>query len=108
MMLAYVDGRPIPSRSSSFTRLASLKRGGGSVKCWLGVICLTVTTSPSANGGVGGRSFRGFPPPGSGASGDSVGDPSNSTREPGGRDTQPPPSEAPLVGSDTAGVLCRG
>src|SRR5213080_1012407 len=58
MMLAYVDGRPIPSRSSSFTKLASLKRGGGSVKCWLGVICLTVTTSPSASGGIGGRSSR--------------------------------------------------
>src|SRR6266702_3454084 len=32
MMLAYVDGRPIPRRSSSFTRLASLNRGGGSRK----------------------------------------------------------------------------
>jgi len=27
MMAAYVDGRPMPSRSSSFTRLASLNRG---------------------------------------------------------------------------------
>src|SRR2546423_1551349 len=61
MMLAYVDGRPIPSRSSSFTRLASLKRGGGSVKCWLGVICLTVTTSPCASGGSGGRVPVGLP-----------------------------------------------
>src|SRR2546426_6779492 len=54
MMLAYVDGRPIPSRSSSFTRLASLKRGGGSVKCWFGGSCFTVTTSPCARGGGGG------------------------------------------------------
>ena len=43
MIVAYVDGRPIPRRSSSFTRLASLNRGGGSVKCWLGVIFWTVT-----------------------------------------------------------------
>ncbi len=40
MIDAYVDGRPMPSRSSSLTRLASEKRGGGSVKCWLGVIAL--------------------------------------------------------------------
>ena len=38
MIDAYVDGRPMPSRSSSFTRLASEKRGGGSVKCCDGVI----------------------------------------------------------------------
>ena len=41
MIDAYVDGRPMPSRSSSFTRLASEKRGGGSVKCCDGVIALT-------------------------------------------------------------------
>ena len=40
MIDAYVDGRPMPSRSSSFTRLASEKRGGGSVKCCDGVISL--------------------------------------------------------------------
>ena len=40
MIDAYVDGRPMPSRSSSFTRLASEKRGGGSVKCCDGVIAL--------------------------------------------------------------------
>ena len=28
-MLAYVEGRPIPAFSSSFTSVASLKRGGG-------------------------------------------------------------------------------
>src|SRR2546429_8015484 len=54
MMLAYVDGRPIPSRSSSFTRLASLKRGGGSGKCWVGVVCFTGTTAACASGGGGG------------------------------------------------------
>ena len=41
MIDAYVDGRPMPSRSSSFTRLASEKRGGGSVKCCDGVIART-------------------------------------------------------------------
>ena len=40
MIDAYVDGRPMPSRSSSLTRLASEKRGGGSVKCCVGVIAL--------------------------------------------------------------------
>src|SRR5258706_13716826 len=65
MMAAYVEGRPIPRRSSSFTRLASLKRGGGSVKCWLGTICLTVTASPCASGGDGGGAARGLPSPGS-------------------------------------------
>src|SRR5439155_20202275 len=68
MIDAYVDGRPIPRRSSSFTRLASLKRGGGSVKCWFGVICFTVTTSPSTSGGIGGRSSRVLPSSGSCAS----------------------------------------
>ena len=33
----------MPSRSSSFTRLASQKRGGGSVKCCDGVISRTST-----------------------------------------------------------------
>ena len=33
MMAEYVEGRPIPRSSSSFTSEASLKRGGGSVKC---------------------------------------------------------------------------
>src|SRR2546423_10549927 len=44
MMLAYVDGRPVPRPSSSFTRLAPLKRGGGLGECWLGVVCLAGTT----------------------------------------------------------------
>src|SRR5207244_5036837 len=54
MMLAYVDGRPIPNRSSSFTRLASLKRGGGSVTCWYGVICYDYTQSHPSLSGTGG------------------------------------------------------
>ena len=33
---AYVDGRPIPFSSNAFTRLASVKRGGGCVKCCSG------------------------------------------------------------------------
>ena len=37
MMLAYVLGRPMPSFSSSFTSVASVKRGGGWVKCWVGL-----------------------------------------------------------------------
>ena len=36
----------MPSRSSSFTRLASENRGGGSVKCCDGVISRTSTRSP--------------------------------------------------------------
>ena len=33
MMLEYVEGRPTPSFSIAFTKLASLNRGGGWVKC---------------------------------------------------------------------------
>src|ERR1019366_5214723 len=33
MIAAYVDGRPIPFSSNSFTNVASVYRGGGSVKC---------------------------------------------------------------------------
>ena len=58
----------MPSRSSSFTRLASLKRGGGSVKCWLGVIFWTVTGSPRSSAGIGARSSRLLPSSGSCAS----------------------------------------
>ncbi len=42
-----MDGRPTPSASSSFTSVASLKRGGGSVKCCSGSIDLNFSTSPS-------------------------------------------------------------
>ena len=41
----------MPRRSSSFTRLASEKRGGGSVKCWCGVISRTGTFSFSSSTG---------------------------------------------------------
>ena len=41
----------MPSRSSSFTRDASEKRGGGSVKCCDGVIACTGTRSPASSGG---------------------------------------------------------
>ena len=36
MIAAYVLGRPMPSFSSVLTSDASLKRGGGSVKCCVG------------------------------------------------------------------------
>ena len=36
MIDAYVLGRPMPRRSSSFTSDASLNRGGGCVKCCVG------------------------------------------------------------------------
>ena len=48
---AYVDGRPTPSDSSSFTSVASLKRGGGSVKCCSGSIALKRSSSPSVTSG---------------------------------------------------------
>ena len=41
----------MPFSSSSFTRLASLKRGGGWVKCWSVSSFLSVSASPSARGG---------------------------------------------------------
>ena len=41
MMLAYVDGRPMPRRSSSFTRLASENLGGGSVKVLADQLAIT-------------------------------------------------------------------
>ena len=36
MIDAYVEGRPIPSDSSSLINAASVKRAGGSVSCRLG------------------------------------------------------------------------
>ena len=33
IILAYVEGRPIPNSSNFLTKLASEKRGGGCVKC---------------------------------------------------------------------------
>jgi hypothetical protein len=56
MICAYVDGRPIPSRSSSLTRLASVKRGGGCVKCCAGVTSCSAQRSPSPSSGSGARS----------------------------------------------------
>src|ERR1700752_1912202 len=51
MIEAYVEGRPIPSSSSSFTSVASLNRGGGSVKCCSGLIERNCSVSPSATNG---------------------------------------------------------
>ena len=36
MMVAYVDGRPMPFSSSSLMSVACVKRGGGCVKCCSG------------------------------------------------------------------------
>ena len=47
-MLAYVEGRPIPSSSRRLTRVASVNRGGGSVKCCLGRTSSHRTVSPLA------------------------------------------------------------
>ena len=44
-----MDGRPTPSASSSFTSVASVKRGGGSVKCCSGSIDLNFSVSPSVD-----------------------------------------------------------
>ena len=45
MILAYVEGRPIPNSSSFLTRLASEYLGGGSVKCCSSIILLIFTVS---------------------------------------------------------------
>ena len=37
IVAAYVDGRPMPCSSSALISVASVYRGGGSVKCWVGV-----------------------------------------------------------------------
>src|SRR6266404_2897391 len=50
-MAEYVDGRPIPRSSSSFTSDASLYRGGGSVKCCSGFKDLSVSFCPASSGG---------------------------------------------------------
>ena len=51
IVAAYVDGRPIPCSSSALMSVASVKRGGGSVKCWVGVTSSTVVAAPSARSG---------------------------------------------------------
>src|SRR6516225_7893787 len=48
---AYVDGLPIPSSSSSFTSVASVYLGGGSVKCCSGRIDSSFSTCPSVTRG---------------------------------------------------------
>ena len=50
-MLAYVLGRPIPFSSSSFTSVASVKQGGGCVKCCSGLSSRSLRISPSVKGG---------------------------------------------------------
>ena len=43
-----MDGRPTPSASSSLTRVASVNRGGGSVKCCSGSIPRNLSVSPAS------------------------------------------------------------
>ena len=50
IILAYVDGLPIPSSSSFFTRLASEYLGGGWVKC-CSSIKLSILTGPLSTSG---------------------------------------------------------
>ena len=45
MILAYVEGRPIPNSSSFLTKLASEYLGGGSVKCCSSIILSIFTVS---------------------------------------------------------------
>ena len=49
---AYVEGRPMPSSSRVLMSEASVKRGGGWVKCCLGSSPSTPSTSPSSSGGI--------------------------------------------------------
>ena len=51
MILAYVEGRPMPSSSSFLTKLASEYLGGGSVKCCLSIILSIFTVSLSLTSG---------------------------------------------------------
>jgi len=51
IVAAYVDGRPMPCSSSALISVASVKRGGGSVKCWVGVTSVTSVTLPSVRFG---------------------------------------------------------
>jgi len=46
-MGAYVEGRPIPYSSRVRTKVASVKRGGGWVKCCSGISCLSCCGNPS-------------------------------------------------------------
>src|SRR6266480_4017107 len=56
---AYVDGRPIPNSSSVFTSDASVKRGGGCVKCCDASSPRSLSASPSCTSGSGAISFSG-------------------------------------------------
>ena len=47
----YVEGRPMPRSSSSFTSDASLKRGGGSVKCCSGFSSFSLSFCPASSAG---------------------------------------------------------
>ncbi|MNH24905.1 hypothetical protein D3C72_1360070 [compost metagenome] len=57
MIVAYVDGRPIPRSSSFFTRLPSVKRAGGRAKTWRALALASVIASPLLTGGRMSASF---------------------------------------------------
>src|SRR5207237_1235798 len=56
---AYVDGRPIPNSSSVLTSDASVKRGGGCVKCCDASSPSSFSASPGWTSGSGAISFSG-------------------------------------------------
>ena len=51
IIVAYVDGRPIPNSSSFLTKDASVNLGGGVVQCCSGKNLLIVILSPIFKGG---------------------------------------------------------
>ena len=51
IILAYVEGLPIPFFSNSFTRAASEYLDGGLVNFWSSLISFKLRLSPSFNGG---------------------------------------------------------
>jgi len=49
VIVAYVDGLPIPFSSNSFINEASLYLAGGSVKCWFNFTSFNKALSPISN-----------------------------------------------------------
>ena len=51
MIIAYVEGLPIPSSSSALINLASVYLAGGSVKCWFALSSFAAICSCSSKDG---------------------------------------------------------
>src|ERR1700720_1204732 len=109
---AYVEGRPIPSSSSSFTSVASVYRGGGSVKCCSGLMDSSFSTCPSVTRGSA------LPSPSSSFSSSSRSapatgiwytfrNPSNFMIDPVVRNVYSPALISIVVWSETAGSICE-